>query len=167
MSTPQLVTYRPEYARAYADLNYEWIEKFFAIEDEDRKALEDPEGYAINPGGQIFFTLVEGEPVGTVAMVPVREKRGGKEVLIFELAKMAVSPAMQGRGLSDLLMQACIDFAREQGAVEVMLVTNDVLTPALGLYKKHGFEIETYADQRYDRGNTQMTLVLSPEDARE
>ena len=28
----------------------------FSVEEEDRKALDDPEGYAIKPGGNIFST---------------------------------------------------------------------------------------------------------------
>ena len=39
MSRVEVVTFRPEFARAYAELNYEWIENYFAIEPEDRKAL--------------------------------------------------------------------------------------------------------------------------------
>ncbi len=150
----EIVTFDPRHAAAFAALNYEWIERFFEVEDEDRKALDHPEAYAIEPGGEIFFVLEDGEAVGTVAMVPHGEG--------FELAKMAVRPDRQGRGYSKLLMDACLAFARERGATEVMLVTNDVLAPALGLYKQAGFRpVERYTDDRYARGNLQMLLTLS------
>lgn len=152
----ELVTYRPELAAAFAQLNYQWIEQYFAVEAEDRAALEHPEQYALEPGGQIFFVLEHGEAVGTVAMVP---KDPNKQV--YELAKMAVRPDCQGKGYSKLLMQACIDFARQQQAAEIMLVTNDILSPALGLYQSAGFvENPNYSDQRYARGNLEMRLAL-------
>ena len=159
-----LLTYEPRFAPAFAALNYEWIETYFEVEEEDRLALEDPEGYALSKGGQIFF-VVEGETaVGTVAVVPLKAgstttDHGDRAV--YELAKMAVRPDRQGRGYSHLLMQACIDYARGAGADELMLVTNDVLKPALGLYTGAGFvPVERYSDTRYERGNLEMRLAL-------
>ena len=164
MGTPtevRLVTYQDEYAQDFAALNYEWSEQYFVVEEEDRKALEHPRDYAINKGGEIFFVLEDDRVVGTVAMVPHR----WDDVRVFELAKMAVRPDRQGRGYSRMLMDACLEFARARGADEIMLVTNDVLSPAMGLYESAGFQREPImADQRYDRGNTQMTLVLQAED---
>ena len=155
----ELVTYDNRFREAFASLNYRWIEAYFEVEDEDRKALENPEGYAIDPGGEIFFVLVAGEPVGTVAMVPHGPPHAPTQV--FELAKMAVDPAHQGQGYRSLLMHACIDYARAQGAQEIMLVTNDVLAPAMGLYQSAGFTAVEIKDARYSRGNTEMRLDLS------
>jgi len=158
MAEVQLITYDPRYARAFAELNYEWIEAYFAVEDEDRAALEDPEGYALAPGGEIYFVLQDGEPVGTVAMVPFK---GHSDGIAWELAKMAVRPDCQGRGYSQLLMQACIQFARDRAADEIVLITNDVLGPALGLYTRSGFiAMPANTDTRYSRGNLEMRLRL-------
>ena len=155
----EVITYDPLYAPDFARLNYEWIERFFAVEEEDRLALEHPQQYAIAKGGEIFFVLVDGQAVGTVAMVPWQS-----EVGVFELAKMAVQPDQQGRGYGDLLIERCKSFARDKGAREIMLVTNDVLSPALGLYRKHGFApVANYSDARYQRGNLQMSLQLRVE----
>ena len=162
--TAKLVSFDPRFSEAFASLNYEWIQHYFEVEQEDRDALEDPVGYAIEPGGEIFFVLEEREnngekdeePVGTVAMVP---KPDG----VFELAKMAVRPDRQGKGYSNLLMNACIEFAHSRGAREVMLVTNDILAPAMGLYTKAGFKTVEFSDNRYARDNTEMRLKLTSE----
>ncbi len=159
--TARVDTYDPAYARAFAELNYQWIKEYFVVEDEDRAALEDPEGYAINPGGEIFVVLEDDVVVGCVAMVPAK---GDEEGVVYELAKMAVRPDRRGRGHSQLLMQACIDFARGKDADEIMLVTNDVLAPALGLYTSAGFQAVTFSDTRYERGNLEMRLPLKPRD---
>lgn len=169
----RIVTYEPQYADAFADLNREWIEAYFELEAEDIKVLSNPEGYVLAGGGEIFFALdaaisgpdgtdgLSGDNnnpprvVGTVAMVKTADR-------VFELAKMAVSPSAQGRGISHLLMTACVDFARAQNASEIFLVTNDILLPAMGLYEKSGFvRLPKIEDARYSRGNTEMRLVLS------
>ena len=158
MAQVRLTAYAPVYASAFAALNYEWIETHFAIEAEDRAALDDPYTYAIANGGEIFFVLEDEEPVGTVAMVPFKGESAG---VAFELAKMAVRPDRRGRGYSHLLMQACLQFARERGATEIVLITNDVLAPALGLYTASGFvAMPANTDTRYSRGNLEMRLRL-------
>lgn len=153
----EVVTFRSELANAFAELNYEWIKHYFAVEEEDRKALDHPASYA--KGGEIFFVLDEGAAVGTVAMVPYETKEGVS--VVMELAKMAVSPAQQGKGYSSLLMEACIDYAMSNGVQEIMLVTNDMLKPALGLYTRFGFvAVAQFKDARYARGNLEMRLKL-------
>ena len=56
MPEVQIVDYEVRFASHFASLNYQWITEYFRVEEEDRKALDDPEGYAIKPGGNIFLT---------------------------------------------------------------------------------------------------------------
>ena len=164
----ELVTFQTQFAKAFAELNYQWIEHYFTVEEEDRLALDHPVEYALNPGGEIFFILEDGEPVGTVAMVPKENSKEpaeqrfntDKKPASFELAKMAVRPDKQGRGYSKMLMDACINFAIERQAEKIILVTNDILKPALGLYTNAGFKAVDYQDDRYARGNLEMHLQL-------
>ena len=160
MPEVQIVDYEVRFASHFASLNYQWITEYFRVEEEDRKALDDPEGYAIRPGGNIFFLLEDKIPVGTVAMVPITRSEEEQE-LYFELAKMAVRPDCRGKGYGSMLMQHCIDFARSAEAHEIMLVTNDVLSAAVALYEQAGFrEVSEYSDSRYERGNLEMRLTL-------
>ena len=160
MPEVQIVDYEVRFASHFASLNYQWITEYFRVEEEDRKALDDPEGYAIRPGGNIFFLLEDEIPVGTVAMVPITRSEEEQE-LCFELAKMAVRPDCRGKGYGSMLMQYCIDFARSAEAHEIMLVTNDVLSAAVALYEQAGFrKVSEYSDSRYERGNLEMRLTL-------
>ena len=160
MPEVQIVDYEVRFASYFASLNYQWITEYFRVEEEDRKALDDPEAYAIEPGGNIFFLLEDEIPVGTVAMVPITRSEEEQE-LCFELAKMAVRPDCRGKGYGSMLMQHCIDFARSAEAHEIMLVTNDVLSAAVALYEQAGFrEVSEYSDSRYERGNLEMRLTL-------
>ena len=125
------------------------------MEDEDFNTLQYPESYVIAKSGEIFFAVLDQEVIGTAAMIPASDK-------VFELAKMAVRKDVQGRGVGKLLLERCISFAKERNALEIFLLTNDVLKPALNLYLSSGFVLNNdYDDGRYERGNTKMHLTLS------
>lgn len=88
----KIVEYDPKCQQNFRDLNEEWISKFFKMEASDYKMLDNPEDYIINKGGYIVFALLNEEVVGTCALIKTSD-----EPLIFELAKMAVSPKAQGK----------------------------------------------------------------------
>jgi GNAT superfamily N-acetyltransferase len=173
-----IVGYQAKYAGDFAALNYQWITEFFVIEAEDRAALDHPEAYAIDNGGEIFFLLDRangGEQViGTAAMVPkkgIKKKwkeepqqavaQAAKAIEVYELAKMAILPNRQGEGLGQLLLQHCIEFAFQRQGKQIILTTNDVLKPALAVYHKLGFkDLPMNPDDRYERGNLAMVLDL-------
>ena len=75
----------------------------------------------------------------------------------FELAKMAVEPAAQGRGYGDRLVEAAVEFARAAGARRIILVSNTLLGPALNLYRKHGFrDVPLDPANGYTRADIQL-----------
>lgn len=92
----QIVNYEPQYKEAFKALNEEWIKTFFTMEAGDYKLLDNPQKYIIDKGGYIIVALLNGEAVGTCALVKISD-----EPLRFELSKMAVSPKAQGK--SDIL----------------------------------------------------------------
>ncbi len=151
----KIVAYQPKYAQAFYDLNVEWLETFFYVEDFDREVLSNPEHYILAPGGYIFFA-VEGETVlGTFALL----KRGESA---FELTKMAVLPQARGKKIGHELLQHCIDFAREQTFDRLFLYSNTKLENAIYLYRKFGFEeVPQEADVPYERSNIKMVFPLS------
>lgn len=127
-----IVSYRPELAPAFRQLNLDWIERLFAVEEADRKVLDDPESTIIGPGGQILFALDGHQAVGTVAVIRAAERR-------YELAKMAVAESHQQRGIGEQLGAAAIAFARDAGADVIFLLTNSRLAGAIRLYERLGF----------------------------
>ena len=146
--------FKKEYKSDFETLNLQWIKKYFKVEEEDSRILKNPESYVIDGGGQIFFALKDGKAIGTAAMVLTKER-------IFELSKMAVDSRYQGLGIGRMLINKCIGFAKKQSADEIFLITNDQLLPAMELYYSSGFELdEDYDDNRYERGNTKMKLLL-------
>jgi ribosomal protein S18 acetylase RimI-like enzyme len=150
----EIVDFRPELAGAFKALNEAWITTLFALEPKDEVVLSDPEGQVIGKGGRVLFALEDGEAVGCCALMALSD--GG-----FELAKMAVSDACQGRGLGRALMAAAVERARAVGAPRLYLETNSGLAPALALYRSFGFrEITPAEPSPYARADVCMELRL-------
>jgi DNA-binding MarR family transcriptional regulator/GNAT superfamily N-acetyltransferase len=149
----RIVDYTPKYQKAFKALNEEWISTYFKMEEADYKALDHPKQYILNKGGHIFIALYEDKPVGACGLI--RMDNG-----TFELAKMAVSPGAQGKGIGWLLGQAVINKARSLGAKKLYLESNTILTPAITLYYKLGFQKVTGRPTPYERSNIQMELTL-------
>jgi ribosomal protein S18 acetylase RimI-like enzyme len=149
-----VVPYRDEFREAFEQLNRDWIETHFVLEEPDREVFNDPRGKVLAPGGQIFFVLQDGQVQGTCAVV-----RHAKDE--YEIAKMAVAPAARGRGFGDLLMEAAIGFATSVDARLLIIVSNTVLEPAIRLYEKHGFvRVPLTPGERYRRANIRLERVL-------
>jgi putative acetyltransferase len=140
-------------AEAFRALNEEWITRYFALEPRDVETLGDPETKILARGGQIFFAIREGQPVGCVALVTMGERE-------FEISKMAVTSAAQGMGLGRRLMERAIDAARQRGASRLYLETNHVLTPAIALYESVGFRHLPAGDSPYTRADVRMEMLL-------
>ena len=150
----RIIEFQPRFAKLFADLNYEWIEKAYTVEEHDREILDHPVKEIIEPGGQIFFALVDDKPAGTVALVDVNDDS-------FELAKMAVSPEFRGLGISNKLMTACIKYGKAAGKRKLILESNTKQVAAIKLYRKFGFQ-ETPLDPNslFVRANIRMELAI-------
>ena len=146
-----LVEWHPKWAGDFRRLNEEWITRYFELEADDRRTLEDPEREVIRPGGAIVLAVAEGEAVGTGALVA--EGNG-----VYELAKMAVTPKWQGRGIGRLVAERLLRIAKARGARKVELVSQSGLAPALKLYESLGFRHVPVGQVSYARADVRMEL---------
>ncbi|MFZ4861152.1 bifunctional helix-turn-helix transcriptional regulator/GNAT family N-acetyltransferase [Sphingobacterium sp. Mn56C] len=151
----QIVPYSAMYQSAFKALNEEWISTYFEMEEADHKALDNPEDYILNKGGKILVALYQGEPVGVCALIKMENAP-----FDYEMAKMAVSPKVQGKSIGFLLGTAITDLATELGAAKIFLESNTVLKPAINLYHKLGFQKISGFPSPYKRCNIQMELNL-------
>lgn len=150
----QIIDYSSEFHDDFKRLNYEWIEKYFEIEEADRHSLNHPDEKILKPGGYICMAVNNTEVVGTCALIKADDDT-------YELAKMAVAENFRGNGVGWLLGQAAIDKARELGAKTVFLESNTALKPAINLYQKLGFQKVVKQPSPYARCNIQMELKLA------
>lgn len=143
-------------ATAFRELNEAWIEKYFVLEEADRAALGDPTGYILETGGHIFMAFLDGQAVGTCALI-----RTGPDT--FEVAKMAVAEQHRGLGIGRQLLEHTVAEAKQLGAASLFLETNKKLSPAIRLYESTGFRHlppEKVAPSPYARANVFMQLEL-------
>ena len=155
----EIVPFQPDnlgHRDAFRLLNLAWIEEHFFVESEDRKYLYHPE-VILESGGKIF--MAEGrawennEVLGACALIVHPEGT-------FELSKMGVAPQAQRRGIGDALCRAVIEAARQQGARELVLMSNTILEPAIRLYHRLGFKAVPIEKSDYERANIKMMLEL-------
>lgn len=149
-----IVPYRLELQPAFERLNRQWLEGHSLLEPADLECLQDPEGHVLATGGQVFFAMDDGNVVGTCAAIRVPPST-------VELAKLAVSPEAQGRGIGRRLCNHVIQFARGVGATEIELTSNTALVSAIRLYESLGFQHAPLpAMVRYVSVDVYMTLRL-------
>lgn len=151
----KIVDYKPEHQQIFRDLNVEWISQYFKMEEADYKALDNPDGYILSKGGYILVACYNDVPLGVCALVKMNDGEYD-----FEMAKMAVSPAAQGKNIGFLLGQAIVDKARSAGAKKIYLESNTILKPAINLYHKLGFKKVAGRPTPYERCNIQMELSI-------
>lgn len=151
----KIVPYEPCYQSAFKTLTEEWINAHWQMEEADKKAVEHPQEYIIDRGGAIFVALYKEQPVGVCALY----KLNGS-TYDYELAKLAVSPKVHGKGLGEQLCETVINKAIEQGGKKIFLESNTLLKPAIHLYRKLGFKELAEYHPAYARGNIQMELIV-------
>lgn len=149
-----IIDFKSEYASDFTQINFQWLERYFYIEEYDNEVLTQPEKYILEPGGHILFAQFGEKIVGTVALI-VREEG------TFELSKMGVLEGYRGLKIGDQLMRAALEYCKRAGKKRVMLDSNRKLAPALSLYEKFGFkEIPVDPETPYERCNIRMELWL-------
>lgn len=155
MSQIDIIDYEPKYAKDFLRLNVEWIEKYFKLEAEDKRTLENPDKYIIQPGGAIKLAKYKDEIVGTSALMKIDDE-------VYELVKMAVTEKCQGLQIGKKLGQSVLEKAKELGASKVILETNKKLAPAINLYKHLGFKSgQHFGDKSvYERCDIEMEIMI-------
>ncbi len=141
---------------AFRELNEEWITKYFVLEPKDHEALGDPETHILSKGGQILMARSDQHVVGCVALIPL-----GNDV--YELAKMAVLPALRGQGIGRKLLEHSFECARALGAKSLFLGSSTKLKNAVHLYESVGFTHvppEKLAPNPYTRADIFMERQL-------
>lgn len=151
----KIVEFEPQYQEVFKALNEEWISTYFEMEEADHKALDHPNEYILDKGGRILVALYNNEPVGVCALIKMNDPDYD-----YEMAKMAVSPKVQGKNIGWLLGKAIVDKAKELGASKIFLESNTQLKPAINLYYKLGFQQVFGRETPYQRCNIQMELNL-------
>lgn len=150
---PEIISYNSKYKSDFIRLNKAWLEEYFVVEPHDEEVFETIEELIIENGGTIFFCIIADKVVGTVAMQKLNDTK-------FEMAKLAVDKKYQGQNIGKLLIESCIEFAKQKKASTIMLMSSTKLDVALHLYKKFNFVEVPLEENDYARADIQMELYL-------
>ena len=152
-----IVPFQDAYAYAFYRMNRDWITENFVMEPLDEKVLGSPREYIVDTGGEIWFAVHEGLPIGCYALLHHDDGR-------VEFTKYAVDVPARGLGAGKKLLDHAIARAKEIGAPELILYTNTAQARACEMYYKYGFvktEMSAKDKTRYARANLFMVMPLS------
>ncbi|WP_291721625.1 GNAT family N-acetyltransferase [Bernardetia sp.] len=149
----KIVDYRDDLSHYIKTLNYEWLERYFHLEEGDIISLSNPKKEIIDKGGYIFFVEKDSEIIGTASLLK-------KNTTVFELGKMAITEKSQGKGIGKALLTHCLDFAKSHSISIIILYSNTKLESAIRLYKKIGFKEIPLEKGLYERANIKMQLDM-------
>ena len=146
-----IIPFSTDYAPLFAEMNAEWLERYFYIEPIDEEVLGDPQTHILNDGGEIWFAAKDGKILGCYALLKHDENS-------FEFSKFAVRPEAQGQQIGQKLLKHAISRAGERGMSKIVLFTHSRLLTACALYRRYGFyDIpDAGATSRYARCDTVM-----------
>ena len=149
----EIIDFSEDQKEAIKTLNYEWLEKYFRVEKNDVISLSNPKEEIIDKGGFIFYAKLNDEIVGTASLLKKNET-------IFELGKMAVSEKAQGHKIGTLLLEYCLNFAKQKQIKTLILYSNTKLESAIHLYRKYGFSEVELEKGLYERADIKMEKHL-------
>jgi putative acetyltransferase len=153
MTNYSINPYTDRYQPEFKALNLEWLDRYNLTEPHDLEILNDPRKTVLEQGGFVWLAQLDEAIVGSAALI---KEHGG----IYELAKMTVAKDHRQRGLSKLLMEACIGKARQERAKKIILFSNHQLKAALGLYERYGFNYVPVLDSPFLTADIKMELDL-------
>lgn len=150
----EIVNYQPRYANDFRDINLEWLETLFTVEEIDREVLGDPKTHILDPGGQILIALLDDRPVGAGALMQTSPRK-------FELTKMGVRSSARGHQVGTRLLKALVARAADLGADELYLLSSQKCEAAVHLYEKFGFIHDEKIMQRYGKNYERCDVAMS------
>ncbi len=157
LSPAVFVDFADDHAEAFYAINAEWIAASFVLEEHDIAVLRRPRAAILEHGGVIRLAMLDGEVVGTCALIRTRPG-------CYELTKMAVAPAAQGRKIGEALLRHMVEVARTLPVERLYLLTSSKCEAAIHLYEKlgwvHDAGIMREFGSTYARSNVAMSYPL-------
>jgi putative acetyltransferase len=108
------------------------------------------------PRSVYFVAELNNEVVGGGGIFPTK----GLPDDTCELVKMYLYPHVRGIGLGKVLIQKCIDYAKEAGYKNIYLETMPELKLALKTYEKFGFEYIDHAIGNSGHFGCELWMIL-------
>ena len=155
MDSLQILDYRPSLKHHFTDLVKPWLSGVLngVLEDDDELTVNHPAEAYLLKGGFIFFAMLRGQCLGTVALKRLDENS-------FEFAKLFISPEARKMGVATKLIERCINRCKENAAQDLWLQTTMRMPDAHKLYYKLNFVDKPGPTQMDVLARTEKIMVL-------
>ena len=149
----KIIPYQNEHKARFREMNLGWLDQYHLTESHDLIVLDDPEGTVLDKGGYIWLAEADGNIVGSIGLM---KEEGG----VYELIKMGVVADYRRNGISKMLIETCLEKAREIGVKKLILFSNHQLQTAINTYEKYGFRHVAVHDSPFVTADVMMELIL-------
>lgn len=78
------------------------------------------------------------------------------------ILRLRVAPPFRQRRIGSALLQVLITTLRDRGVTTIRLSVAPANTPALALYRRHGFEVIAARREYFGKGEDRFIMLLSP-----
>ena len=150
-----IVDYTDAHAKAFHDINAQWIEAMFVLEDHDRHVLTHPREVILDQGGAIL--LVSSPEHGVVGACALMKTGEGT----FELTKMGVLENVRGLTAGEFLLRSVLERAATMGVTTLYLLTSSKCEAAIHLYEKAGFVHDAAIMRAYGTTYARCDVAMS------
>lgn len=149
----KIIEYNEIYKNDFIELNKNWIQKYFTIEEHDLEQLDNVEHY-LSEGAMIFFAVEDEQVLSTCMVLQLQPN-------IWEICKFATNEKFKGKGAGKAVFQATIDYAIKNGAKKIVIYSNQSLKPAIHIYQSFGFKEVPVDIDDYDRCDYQAEMIIT------
>lgn len=150
----KIIPYKPQYRKDFIQLNTEWLERFYWVEDFDQDAMNRVDEL-IAAGAMVYFAIDHNEVLATCMTMPL-----GNDT--WEMCKLAARNQYTGTGAGNAVFCACMDYAVSHGANRLVLISCTGLKAAIHLYKKNGFSEVPYRKDYWksEKADIEMEKII-------
>lgn len=149
----EVVKYDKKYKQYFIDFNTDWIiENFGFLEENDINSFNNVEENIKN-GAMIFFAIEEDKCLACCMALPIDNN-------VWELCKLGSNKNLPHKGAGSAVFKAGMDYAVQNGAEKLTIISNSKLKAALHIYKKFGFKEIKLADYHYKRGDIAFEYIV-------
>ena len=108
-------------------------------------------GYIDDPIWHFFVAWLDDEVVGYISFTKIIDE--------CQIVNVATTEKARGQGVSSVLIENLLSFAKKNGCVKLFLEVRESNLPAINLYKKFGFEAVGVSKNHYTKPTEDAFLM--------
>ncbi|MDE7070809.1 MAG: helix-turn-helix domain-containing GNAT family N-acetyltransferase [Clostridia bacterium] len=148
----KVIPFEEQYRESFIEFNKDWIITYFGkIERQDIEEFENIDK-DIKNGGMIFFAVRNKKALATCMAKPLDDST-------WEICKLGSNKNLPHKGAGSAVFEACMNWALENGAKRLFILSNSMLKPALHIYRKFGFKEIKLDNYGYERGDIAFEYI--------